>query len=78
MVTGIEAMRNLVYAFYDRTFSFRVMFEKYPELKTPVTNCLIGDLQRNYDDLWAKAREFARIPEPLPQGTPFVREARTV
>jgi len=73
MVSGIEAMRSLVYAFYDKKFSFRTLFEKRPELRGPVTDCLIGNLFIDFEEIWKKARDFARLPEPLPQGTPFVK-----
>lgn len=78
MVKGLEAMRSLVYAFYDREFSFRILFEKHPDLRGPITDCLIGDLFREFESTWAKVRDFARLPEPLPHGTPFLPEVPAV
>jgi len=67
---GIEAMRSLVYAFYDEQFSFRSVLEKRPELKHDLTDCLIGHTERDYDDLFSAVSEFARLPKPLSHGRP--------
>ncbi len=72
---GIEAMRRLVYAFYDHEFSFRRFLTKYPDLRGDVTDTLIGNLLKDFEPLNKGLAEFARIPEPLPHGGPLV-EAR--
>jgi flavin-dependent dehydrogenase len=71
MRKGIEAMRNLVYAFYDHEFSMREFITKYPNLHGDVTDCLIGNLFRDFDELFARVGEFAQLPEPLPHGQPL-------
>ncbi|MBM3457874.1 MAG: NAD(P)/FAD-dependent oxidoreductase [Armatimonadetes bacterium] len=68
---GIEAMRNLVYAFYDHEFSFRNLFMSYPTIRPDLTDCLIGNLFRDFQDLFGRVGEFARLPAPLPHGTPL-------
>lgn len=65
---GIEAMRNLVYAFYDQAFSFGKLIRKHPHLKGDVTDCLIGNLFIDFDPLYSAVAEFARLPEPLQHG----------
>jgi hypothetical protein len=66
---SIENMRNLVYAFYDRNFSFADMLRKYPEMRGKLTDCLIGDVDgKDYSDLFARVAEFADLPEPLTHG----------
>jgi flavin-dependent dehydrogenase len=73
---GIEAMRKLVYAFYDRAFSFRAFLAEYPDLKGDVTDCLIGNLFRDFDPLFEAVAKFAQLPAPLPHGKPLAaREA---
>ena len=37
LCAGIEAMRRLVYTFYDDQFSFRVVLSKYPHLQGDIT-----------------------------------------
>jgi flavin-dependent dehydrogenase len=69
---GIEAMRKLVYAFYDHEFSFRDFVKKFPELRGDLTDCLIGNLFRDFEPLYAGVAQFAALPEALPHGTPLV------
>ncbi len=63
---GIGAMRNLVFSFYDETFNWRKLFDKYPDLRSDVTHCLIGDVYRDFDKLFGAIGEFAQLPEPYP------------
>jgi len=66
----LESMRKLVYAFYDRNFSFGEFLKKYPQFRGDVTDCLVGDLQRDFDPLFTAMSDFATIPESLPHGRP--------
>jgi flavin-dependent dehydrogenase len=68
LCAGIEAMRKLVYAFYDVNFSFARFFKEHPDAKADVTDCLIGHLFRDFDPLFEKIAHFARVPEPLTYG----------
>jgi flavin-dependent dehydrogenase len=74
MSRGIESMRKLVYAFYDHGFSMRELIGKYPHLRGPVTDCLIGNLFLDFTELFRRVAEFARLPEPSPSalGAPLV------
>jgi flavin-dependent dehydrogenase len=72
---GIEAMRNLVYAFYDHAFSFGDLLRQHPDLKGDVTDCLIGNLFRDFDPLFKVVGEFASIPQTLPYGQGGARSA---
>jgi flavin-dependent dehydrogenase len=72
MRQGIEAMRKLVYAFYNQAFSFRTLITEFPQLKGDVTDCLIGNLSRDFVPLFEAVAKFAAVPEPLPYGTPLV------
>lgn len=69
---GIEAMRRLVYAFYDQGFSFKELITKYPHLRGRLTDCLIGNLFGDFDELYKAVADFAQVPAPLPHGQPFV------
>jgi flavin-dependent dehydrogenase len=75
MHRGIEAMRRLVYAFYDTDFTFKTLFMARPDLRPDVTDCLIGDLWRDYEDLTNELKRFAKVPEPVAHGAPLVRSA---
>lgn len=75
---GIEAMRKLVYAFYDDTFSWGELFKKYPELRPDVTDCLIGHVFKDFDKLWSAVEEFANLPAELTYGRPKPTESQAV
>jgi flavin-dependent dehydrogenase len=70
---GIENMRKLVYAFYDPNFSFRKLTNKYPETVGAITDCLSGDVNKDFSELYAAVAEGAEVPEPLPYGAPLLR-----
>jgi flavin-dependent dehydrogenase len=65
---GIEAMRKLVYAFYDEGFSFGDLIKANPELRGDLTDCLIGDLFKDFTELFAAAQQFAELPPELAHG----------
>jgi flavin-dependent dehydrogenase len=69
---GIEAMRKLVYAFYDHNFSFRGFLSEYPQMKGDITDCLIGNLFRDFKPLFEAASKFAAVPEPVKHGGPLI------
>jgi flavin-dependent dehydrogenase len=68
---GIENMRKLVYAFYNPAFSFKDVIMKHPEAGDLITDCLSGDLNRDYAQLWEWIRELAPLPDSLPYGLPL-------
>ena len=72
LCSGIEAMRRLVYAFYDQGFSFARLFRKHPHLAGDVTDALIGNLWIDFDPLYSAVEEFAGVPEKLQHGRPLI------
>jgi len=68
---SMETMRKLVYAFYDRGFSFKKLITAYPDVRPALTDCLIGHLQRDFGDLVKGLGEFATLPEPTTYGHPL-------
>ena len=71
---GVENMRKLVYAFYDPNFSFRTLTNKYPEAGGWVTDCLSGDVNKDFSELWRQISEFVTLPDSLPVGLPLETE----
>ena len=69
---GIENMRKLVYAFYNPNFTFKDITEKYPELTGDITDCLSGDVNKDFTKLWEAFEEFCDIPKNLNYGQPLV------
>jgi hypothetical protein len=71
MRQAIENMRRLVYAFYDPAFSFRDLTDKHPGLAGAVTDCLSGDVNKDFSELFEAIGEITESPEPLPYGVPL-------
>lgn len=68
---GIENMRKLVYAFYEPEFSFKKVIDKYPDAAGEITDCLSGDVNKDFSSLWRKISEFVPLPDDLPLGQPL-------
>jgi Dehydrogenases (flavoproteins) len=76
--TGVENMRRLVYAFYHPKFSFRDLTNKYPGAVGEVTDCLSGDVNKDFSQLWEWITEFVPLPDALPVGQPLTRPESTL
>jgi flavin-dependent dehydrogenase len=68
MRQGVENMRKLVYAFYDPAFSFREVIKRHPEAGGQITDCLSGDVNKDFSQLWSWIREVVPLPDDLPYG----------
>ncbi len=69
---GVENMRKLVYAFYDPNFSFREVIRRHPEAAGLLTDCLSGDVNKDFTQLWDWIRELVPLPDELPYGEPLI------
>ena len=69
---GVENMRKLVYAFYDPEVLLQGRHQRYPEAAGEITDCLSGDVNKDFTPLWSKIREFVPLPDDLPYGVPLV------
>ena len=65
---GIESMRALVYAFYNESFSFVELIKSYPDLRGDLTDCLIGDVFKDFTKLFGAVADFATVPSKLKHG----------
>jgi len=73
VVAAIEAMRKLVYAFYDDGFNFGKLLKKHPHLRGPLTDVLIGHVfGTDFTELFDAIAELADLPAPLPYGRPLI------
>lgn len=68
---SVENMRKLVYAFYDPNFSFGRVIKRYPDAAGEITDCLSGDVNKDFSQLWSRIREFVPLPDDLPYGDPL-------
>lgn len=71
MCQGMENMRKLVYAFYDPRVSFRTVTDKYPEIQGDLTDCLSGDVNKDFGRLFRALGEWTELPSELPYGIPL-------
>jgi flavin-dependent dehydrogenase len=77
LCSHIEKMRKLVYAFYETNFSFGELIRRHPDVRPALTDCLIGNLDRDFTALQSAIREIAPLPEDLDyghQGAPALAE----
>ena len=70
----LEAFRRLVYAFYDAGFNFASFLKDHPDLRDDVTDCLIGNLKRDFEPLFETMGRYANVPAALEHGTPLTTE----
>ncbi len=68
---GVENMRKLVYAFYHPDFSFREIIKRHPEAAGLITDCLSGDVNKDFSTLWNWIGEVMQVPDDLPYGVPL-------
>jgi len=72
MRRGLEAMRRLVYSFYDQGFSFGEFAKQHPHLRGDLTDCLIGNLEHDFEPMFEAIGKFAAVPAPLEHGRPLL------
>jgi flavin-dependent dehydrogenase len=58
---GVEAIEQLIFAFYDKGFSFARFLERYPECREEIVHILIGNVfRRPVGALFGPLEEFRR------------------
>jgi len=50
------------------------VIKAHPEAGGWITDCLSGDVNKDYTQLWAWIREFVPLPDDLPYGEPLLAE----
>jgi len=50
---NLDNMRTLIHAFYNPTISFKDIIQSHPWAADKITDCLSGDLDKDYSDLWS-------------------------
>ena len=65
---GMETFRKLVYAFYDRGFSFGDFLKHHPECREAIVHLLIGNVYReSIDPLFAPLASYCELPKHHPK-----------
>ncbi len=70
MREGMENMRKLVYAFYDPAVSFKAVAELDPAIADDLTDCLSGDVNKDFSRLFGAFAGITELPDKLPYGVP--------
>jgi flavin-dependent dehydrogenase len=69
MQSSIETMRKIVYAFYDKDFSFGDLAKRGEHLRAALTDCLIGNVDDNeFRELFDAMSDLAALPKPVEHG----------
>ncbi len=70
LATGLHMIRQLVYAFYDPSFSFGAFSRKHPECRDHIVRLLIGDVFNDeIAGLFDVMGEWINLPAPIPLET---------
>jgi flavin-dependent dehydrogenase len=63
---GMEAFRNLIYAFYTPTFSFRKFVKNHPEHRDNLVDLLCGDVfEDKTQAMFPTLSRYCDLPEPM-------------
>jgi flavin-dependent dehydrogenase len=63
-VAGMEALRKLVYAYYDDAFSFNEFLERFPDCREDLINLLVGNVfRRSVEGLFDAMSRMCDLPE---------------
>ena len=69
MQSSIETMRKIVYAFYDKDFSFGDLVKRGDHLRSALTDCLVGNVDdQDFRELFDAMSDLAELPEPVEHG----------
>jgi flavin-dependent dehydrogenase len=63
---GMEAMRKLVYAFYEQDFSFAKFLARFPEHRLNIIHLLTGNVSHPIDGLFEAMGQMVRLPAEAP------------
>lgn len=64
-LAGMEAMRKLVYAFYEKDFSFAKFLRRFPDQRIELIHLLVGNVFRPSNSLFEEMGQMARLPEEV-------------
>ena len=63
-LAGMEAMRKLVYAYYEEGFSFAKYLRRFPDQRIELIHLLVGNMFRDQaNDLFDSMGQMIRLPE---------------
>lgn len=66
LMAGVDVIWRLILAFYDPDFSFGAFLQRFPEQRSALINCLVGDVLDK--DLSAFKEALAQMTVPPQSG----------
>lgn len=76
LTSGIESFRKLVYAFYEKDFSFGKFLMEHPKYRSNLIDLLVGAVFKpDVDAIFEPMRGVIPVPEPLGEKSGTVRTA---
>lgn len=68
---GMQAIRNIVYAYYTKGFSFGKFIRAFPHFKHNITELLVGDVFRpEVQEVFKALETLVPLPDPIPLDVP--------
>jgi flavin-dependent dehydrogenase len=68
---GMQAIRNIVYAYYTKGFSFGKFVRAFPHYKHNITELLVGDVFRpEVKEVFTALSTMVPLPDPIPLEAP--------
>ena len=66
LMEGIEVIRRLIFAFYDPSFSFGGFVKRFPDQRSALIDCLVGDVvDKDMSTFLAALEQMTPVPPPL-------------
>ncbi len=65
LVSGVDVIHRLIYAFYDPVFSFGRFVKRFPEHRGALIDCLVGDVIKDMGSFTEALAEMTPPPPPL-------------
>ncbi len=70
LMQGVEVVRRLIHAFYDPKFSFMDFARRFPEQRTALIDCLVGDVVKDMSAFTTALAQMTPPPPPLGSNLP--------
>ena len=68
---GMQSIRQLVYAFYTKGFSFGKFMRQHPDFKKNLVDLLIGNVfYDEVDEIFGPMGKMVELPEKMPLAQP--------
>lgn len=66
LIRGVEVIRRLIYAFYEPNFSFGEFVKRFPDQRSALIDCLVGDVvEKDMSGFLEALAEMVAPPDPL-------------